>query len=150
MELSMWCDFLSTWNGISFFYDKPRQRTPSCTQSPHPQKVSEATTTEYGSSIQLHLAPKTVLTLSFHCPLWTISCRNCHTFSQKSNSHPFTAVDIFNKGHHFIIHSAHIRGHQKHITNSLSWISFQKFKSLAADSDLHPTLVPQLSATIYT
>ena len=50
---------------------------------------------------------------------------------------------------HLIICPAHNPSHLNYIAESLSWFSFQKFKSLAADLDPHPTSILPCSATIY-
>ena len=96
-----------------------------------------------------------------------------HEWSQRSiliHSDNQGTVDIINKGrsnspcimpflrrliwtsvtHQFIIRAAHIPGHHNLISDSLSRLSFQKFRQLAPDADLHPTPVPQFSRTIFT
>ena len=47
--------------------------------------------------------------------------------------------------HNFIIRAAHIPGHFNTIADSLSRFSFQKFRQLAPEAEVHPTPVPPFS-----
>lgn len=51
--------------------------------------------------------------------------------------------------HQFILRPAHIPDHHSSIADSSSCFSFQKFRLLAPESDLHPTPVPPFSASIF-
>lgn len=54
-------------------------------------------------------------------------------------------LTLFSAQHQFILWAAH-----NSIAASLSCFSFQKFRHLAPESDLHPTPIPPFSATIFT
>ncbi|XP_030292106.1 uncharacterized protein LOC115592964 [Sparus aurata] len=177
MELRMWRDFLSSWNGISFFYDD------HVTQPQDIQLYTDAAPSVgfggyYGGRWFTSAWPPELSSLSPSSALFELypvviaALLWGHEWSRKViliHSDNLTAVDIINKGrsqsldimqfirrltlisahHNFIIHAAHIPGHLNCIADSLSRFSFQKFKSLAPGSDPHPTPVPPFSATVY-
>lgn len=51
--------------------------------------------------------------------------------------------------HQFILGEAHIPGHYNSIADSLSHVSFQKFRNLAPELDFHSIPVPSFSATTF-
>ncbi|XP_033467933.2 uncharacterized protein LOC117247462 [Epinephelus lanceolatus] len=63
---------------------------------------------------------------------------------------PFTRrLTLISAQHQFILRASHIPGHHNAIADSLSCFSFQKFRCLAPDSDVHPTPIPPFSVTIF-
>lgn len=57
-----------------------------------------------------------------------------------------TLISAFNQ---FLIKAAHVPGHSNAIADSLSRFAFQKFRTLAPHSDIHPSPVPPFSATVF-
>lgn len=182
MEMGMWQHFLTSWNGISFFYDDylthPEDihlytdAAPSIGfggyyggrwfASTWPPEFSALDSESHGPSSALYeLYPIIIAAI-----LWG------HEWLKKSiliHSDNTAVVEIINKGRsrsptimqfmrrltlisaqqQFILQAAHVPGHHNSIADSLSRFSFQKFRRLAPDSDLHPTSVPQFSTTIF-
>ncbi|XP_030253189.1 uncharacterized protein LOC115569298 [Sparus aurata] len=177
MELKLWHQFLSSWNGISFFYDT------NITSSEDIQLSTDAAPSigfggyfsgkwfsakwppEFSS-----LSPSSAIYEMY--PVIIAAILWGHKWSKKTitiHSDNTAVVDIINKGrshcldimqfvrkltlvsaqHQFIIRAAHIPGHQNTIADALSRFSFQKFRQLAPASDTVPTPVPPFSATIF-
>ncbi|XP_029904174.1 uncharacterized protein LOC115356996 [Myripristis murdjan] len=177
MELHMWRDFLSSWNGVSFFYDD------HLTQPEDIQLYTDAAPSigfggYYGGKWFASKWPPEMFSLSHSSALYELypvviaALLWGHEWSSKvilihSDNQP--TVDIINKGrsqsldvmkfvrrltltsaqHQFIIRAAHIPGYKNTIADSLSCFSFQKFRALAPNSDPHPTPVPPFSTTIF-
>ncbi|XP_042251963.1 uncharacterized protein LOC121886109 [Thunnus maccoyii] len=177
MELKMWHQFLSSWNGISFFYDD------HVTDANDIQLYTDAAPSVgfggyYGGrwfSAKWppdfsSLAPSS--TISEMYPIIIAAILWGHEWSKKTiaiHSDNSAVIDILNKGrshnldimqfvrkltlvsaqHQFIIRALHIPGHKNTIADSLSRFLFQKFRQLAPASNPLPTPVPPFSATIY-
>ncbi|XP_051994017.1 uncharacterized protein LOC127651992 [Xyrauchen texanus] len=58
-------------------------------------------------------------------------------------------LTLISAQHQFLIRAAHVPGYHNTIADSLSRFSFQKFRILAPESDIHPTPVPPFSASIF-
>ncbi|XP_049902504.1 uncharacterized protein LOC126391655 [Epinephelus moara] len=93
---------------------------------------------------------------------WSKKCITIHSDNtavvdiiNKGRSHspaimPFTRrLTLISAQHQFNLRASHIPGHHNAIADSLSRFSFQKFRCLAPDSDVHPTPIPPFSATIF-
>ncbi|XP_049894744.1 uncharacterized protein LOC126386432 [Epinephelus moara] len=176
MEMCMRLHFLSSWNGISFFYDD------FITQPEDIQLFTDtAPSTGFGgyyggrwfASIWPPESRSPSSALHELYPIIIAAILWGHEWSRKSiliHSDNTTVVEILNKGrscslaimqflrrltlfsaqHQFILWAAHIPGHHNSIADSLSRFSFQKFRHLAPESDLHPTPIPPFSATIFS
>lgn len=176
-ELKLWHQFLSSWNGISFFYDdhitKPEDIQLYTDAAPSigfgglfgnkwfsadwPAEFASLTP----SSAISELYPIVIAAILWG-PEWS---KKTITFYTDNSA----VVDIINKGRsrcldimqfmrrltlisarcQFIIRATHIPGHKNLIADSLSRFSFQKFKRLAPASEPQPTPVPPFSATIF-
>ncbi|XP_044217636.1 uncharacterized protein LOC122989025 [Thunnus albacares] len=177
MELKMWHQFLSSWNGISFFYDV------HVTDANDIQLYTDAApsvgfggyyggrwfSAEWPPDFS-SLAPSSTIAEMY--PIVIAAILWGHEWSKKTiaiHSDNSAVVDILNKGrshnldimqfvrkltlvsaqHQFIIRALHIPGHKNAIADSLSRFMFQKFRLLAPASNPLPTPVPPFSATIY-
>nr|XP_055023094.1 uncharacterized protein LOC129413423 [Misgurnus anguillicaudatus] len=182
MEMRLWQQFLSSWNGISFFYND---------YITHPEDIQMYTDAapsigfggyysgrwfasewppEFSNLIQQSDFPSSALYEMY--PVIIAAILWGHEWSRHSiliHSDNSAVVEIINKGrsrslaimqlvrrltlisaqHQFIIRAAHIPGYCNSIADSLSRFSFQKFRILAPESDMHPTPVPPFSATIF-
>ncbi|XP_055030533.2 uncharacterized protein [Misgurnus anguillicaudatus] len=182
MEMRLWQQFLSSWNGISFFYND---------YITHPEDIQMYTDAapsigfggyysgrwfasewppEFSNLIQQSDFPSSALYEMY--PVIIAAILWGHKWSRHSiliHSDNSAVVEIINKGrsrslaimqlvrrltlisaqHQFIIRAAHIPGYCNSIADSLSRFSFQKFRILAPESDMHPTPVPPFSATIF-
>ncbi|KAE8289472.1 hypothetical protein D5F01_LYC11173 [Larimichthys crocea] len=177
MELKLWHHFLSTWNGISFFYDdhitKPEDIQLFIDAAPsagfggfYAGKWFAAAWPREFPSLPNSSTIHEIYPVIIAAILWG------HEWSKKTiaiYSDNSAAVDIINKGrshsldimqfirrltlvsaqHQFIIRASYIPGHKNAIADSLSRFSLQKFKLLAPDSDPLPTPTPPYSATIF-
>ncbi|XP_067435007.1 uncharacterized protein [Thunnus thynnus] len=177
MELKMWHQFLSSWNGISFFYDV------HITDTNDIQLYTDAApsvgfggyyggrwfSAEWPPDFS-SLAPYSTILEMY--PIVIAAILWGHEWSKKAiaiHSDNSAVVDIPNIGrshnldimqfvrkltlvsaqHQFIIRALHIPGHKNAIADSLSRFMFQKFRQLAPASNPLPTPVPLFSATIY-
>nr|XP_033493145.1 uncharacterized protein LOC117263659 [Epinephelus lanceolatus] len=182
MEMRMWQQFLSSWNGISFFYDDfithPKDIQLYTDAAPSvgfggyygerwfaaawPSEFESLDAESRSPSSALYeLYPVIIATLIWGHE-WSKKCISIHNDNT-------AVVDIINKGrshspaimvftrrltlisaqHQFILRAFHIPGHHNAIADSLSRFSFQKFRCLAPDSDVHPTPIPPFSETIF-
>ncbi|XP_076592777.1 uncharacterized protein LOC143324302 [Chaetodon auriga] len=177
MELKLWHQFLSYWNGISFFYNNH-----VTAQEDMHLFTDAAPSIGFGGYYNgkwfsamwpgefTSLSPSSII-----CELYSIVIAAIlwgHEWSKKIiviHSDNSAVVNIINKGrshvldimqfirrltlmsaqHQFIIRASHIPGHKNLIADSLSRFSFQKFRQLAPTSDRFPTPVPPFSATIF-
>ncbi|XP_076583733.1 uncharacterized protein LOC143319050 [Chaetodon auriga] len=177
MELKLWFQFLSSWNGISFFYDN------HVTAQEDMHLFTDAAPSigfggYYNGKWFSAMWPDEFTSLppsSTICELYPIVIAAIlwgHEWSKKIiviHSDNSAVINIINKGrshvldimqfirrltlisaqHQFIIRASHIPGHKNLIADSLSRFSFQKFRQLAPTSDRFPTPVPLFSATIF-
>ncbi|KAE8281681.1 hypothetical protein D5F01_LYC20680 [Larimichthys crocea] len=177
MELKLWHHFLSSWNGISFFYDdhitKPEDIQLFTDAAPS-AGFGGFYSGKWFAAAWPHEFPSLPHSSTIHeiYPIIIAGILWGHEWSKKTiaiYSDNSAAVDIINKGwshsldimqficrltlvsaqHQFIIRASHIPGHKNAIADSLSRFSLQKFKLLAPDSDPLPTLIPPYSATIF-
>ncbi|XP_078026549.1 uncharacterized protein LOC117258356 [Epinephelus lanceolatus] len=182
MEMRMWQHFLSSWNGISFFYEdyltQPEDIQLYTDAAPSKgfggyyggRWFASAWPPEFSSLGSESSSPSSALHELY--PIIIAAILWGHKWSKKSiliHSDNTAAVEIINKGRsrspiimqfmrrltlisaqqQFILQAAHVPGHYNSIADSLSRFSFQKFRHLAPNSDLHPTSVPPFSATIF-
>ncbi|XP_027136074.1 uncharacterized protein LOC113746034 [Larimichthys crocea] len=177
MELKLWHHFLSSWNGISFFYDdhvtKPEDIQLFTDAAPS-AGFGGFYSGKWFAAAWPHEFPPLPHSSTIHeiYPVIVAAILWGHEWSKKTiaiYSDNSAAVDIINKGrshsldimqfirrltlvsaqHQFIIRASHIPGHKNAIADSLSCFSLQKFKLLAPDSDPLPTPIPPYSATIF-
>lgn len=182
MEMHLWQQFLSSWNGISFFYND------YVTQPEDIQLYTDAAPStgfggyysgrwfasewppEFSHLVQQSDSPPSALYEMY--PVIIAAILWGHEWSKHTiliHSDNSAVVEIINKGrsrspaimqlvrrltlisaqHQFLIRAAHIPGYLNSIADSLSRLSFQKFRILAPESDIHPTPVPPFSATIF-
>ena len=182
MEMRMWLHFLSSWNGISFFYDdfitQPEDIQLFTDAAPSTgfggyyggRWFASAWPPEFESLDSGSRSPSSALHELY--PIIIAAILWGHEWSGKSiliHSDNTAVVEILNKGrsrslaimqflrrltlflaqHQSILRAAHVPGHHNSIADSLSRFSFQKFRHLAPESDLHPTPIPPFSATIF-
>ncbi|XP_026063506.1 uncharacterized protein LOC113046764 [Carassius auratus] len=182
MEIHLWQKFLSSWNGISFFYND------YITQPEDIQLYTDAAPStgfggyyggrwfasewppEFSHLVQQSVSPSSTLHEIY--PVIIAAILWGHEWSKHTiliHSDNSAVVEIINKSrsrspaimqfvrrltlisaqHQFVIRAAHIPGYRKNIADSLSRLSFQKFRILAPESDIRPTPVPPFSATIF-
>ncbi|XP_033480312.2 uncharacterized protein LOC117255466 [Epinephelus lanceolatus] len=182
-EMHMWQQFLSSWNGISFFYDDfithPEDIQPYTDAAPSigfggyyggrwfaaawPSEFESLDTESRSPSSALYELYSVIIATLIWGQEWSKKCISIHSDNT-------TVVDIINKGrsrspalmpfthrltlisaqHQFILRASHIPGHHNAIADSLSRFSFQKFRCLVPDLDVHPTPIPPFSATIFS
>ncbi|XP_075935401.1 uncharacterized protein LOC142935139 [Anarhichas minor] len=123
-ELKLWHQFLSFWNGISFFYDE------HITKLEDIQLYTDAAPSIGFGGFVVEIINK-----------GQSHCLDIMMFMRR--------LTLVSAQHQFIIRASHIPGHYNSIADSLSRFSFQKFRRLAPTSDPLPTPVPQFSATIF-
>ncbi len=180
--MHLWQQFLSSWNGISFF------NNDYATQPEDIQLYTDAApSTGFGGYYSgrwvasewppefSHLVQQTDSPLSAHYEMYPVIIAAIlwgHEWSKHTILIHFdnSVVEIITKGrsrspaimqfvrrlirpisaqHQFLIRAAQIPGYLNSIADSLSCLSFQKFRILAPESDIHPTPVPPFSATIF-
>lgn len=168
----MWSEFLSHWNGISFFIND------DITTAADIQLFTDATLTSFAGfyqnqwfqgdfskellSEQTSMAFFELYPIVMACVLWG------HNWNRKRilfHCDNMATVDIIAKGrskvpsimklmrkltfhaatHHFVVHAAHIPGVNNSIADSLSRYQMQKFRMLAPAAATEPT--PCLTAS---
>ncbi|XP_054463932.1 uncharacterized protein LOC129098839 [Anoplopoma fimbria] len=176
-ELKLWHQFLSSWNGISLFYDdhitKPEDIQLFTDAAPsigfggfYGSKWFSAEWPHEFSSLTPSSAISEMYPVVIAAILWGREWSKKTIALYSDNS---AVVDIINKGRshcldimqfmrrltlvlaqqQFIIRAYHIPGHKNSIADSLSRFSLQKFRRLAPAADPLPTPVPPFSATIF-
>ncbi|XP_041649188.1 uncharacterized protein LOC121513473 [Cheilinus undulatus] len=177
MELKLWQQFLSSWNGISFFYDdyisKPEDIQLFTDAAPsigfgsyfNGKWFSAEWPPEFlafTSSSTIHEMYLGIIAAILWGQQWSKKTIAIYSDNQavvdiinKGRSHSLEIVQFMQKltlisiQHELILKAFHIPGHCNAIAGSLSRFSFQKFKLLAPDSDPYPTPIPPFSDTIF-
>ena len=169
MELKLWHQFLSSWNGISFFHDdyvtKPEDiqlftdaapsvgfggyygsRWFSATwppefSSPTPSStINEMYIVLIAAILLGHEWSKKTIAIYSDNSIAALPCLDIMQFMRR--------LTLVSAQHQFIIRASHIPGHKNSVADLLSRFSFQRFRQLAPASEPLPTPVPPFSATI--
>ena len=165
-DLDMWSDFLTSWNGVSFFMND------CITEAADMQLYTDATATSFGDFFQdkwfqgdfpaeildenTSMAFFQLYPIVMACVLWG------HKWNRKRilfHCDNMATVEIITKGrskiqsimklvrkltfhsatHHFTIHAKHITGAKNSIADSISLYQMQKFCRLAPYANREPT-----------